>query len=429
MAFATDSMIEAVNPSGPIPAGAVENSFLLQSSGAGVALCISNFALIEKNFGYRAAQDLAKRIDRIMAIEYDCQPGDEFRPGHLCYYLPKITTADTSVSLLTREESIAQAVMAIVVAASCANQGELPIPVLQAAAVLPGESAPFTGSKEGLVALARQKLRSEATLKIVDSIDSAEAIYRSRMRDAALYLSMLLGDHGREYAASITSADGNSELYRSLVIAGVGPDNQIASFDEGYRSVAHLGLARAVDQMRVGRALGDLAGAPLARLGVQISIQSAVLDYWWRDIIAECEADRILAGRLYLEILPLNGASPNVGLLGLCQKMRALGVRIVLDQFGSGGSSLRDILALQPDYVKIEPSFLWRAHSNVDAFLTLRHLIGFAHSIKAPTIISGVDSPQLAALASDAGGVWHTGRQYRFNKASYGMQEMATHYY
>ena len=362
-----------------------------------------------------------------MAIEYNCQPGDEFRPGHLSYYLPKIASVDTSISLLTREESSAQAIMAIIVAASCSNQGELPIPVLQVATVLPGESAPFSGSKDGLVALARQKLRSEATLRIVDSTDAAEAIYRGQMRDAALYLSMLLGEHGKEYAASVTSGDGNAELYRSLVIAGIGADNQIASFDEGYRSVAHLGLARAVDQMRVGRALRDLAGAPLARLGLQISVQSAVLDHWWRDIIADCEADRSLASRLYLEILPLNEVGPNVGLLEFCQKMRALGVRIVLDQFGSGGSSLRDILALQPDYVKIEPSFLWRALSNADAFLTLRHLIGFAHSLKAPTIISGVDSPQLAALALDAGGLWQTGRQYAFNKASYGMKEMATH--
>ena len=427
MAFATKSMIETVNRSGAMPAGTVEHSFLLQPSGAGVALCISNFSLIEKNFGYRAARDLAKRIDRIMAIEYNCQPGDEFRPGHLSYYLPKIVSVDTSISLLTREESSAQAIMAIIVAASCSNQGELPIPVLQVATVLPGESAPFSGSKDGLMALARQKLRSEATLRIVDSTDAAEAIYRGQMRDAALYLSMLLGEHGKEYAASVTSGDGNAELYRSLVIAGIGADNQIASFDEGYRSVAHLGLARAVDQMRVGRALRDLAGAPLARLGLQISIQSAVLDHWWRDIIADCEADSSLASRLYLEILPLNEVGPNVGLLEFCHKMRSLGVRIVLDQFGSGGSSLRDILALQPDYVKIEPSFLWRALSNADAFLTLRHLIGFAHSLKAPTIISGVDSPQLAALALDAGGLWQTGRQYAFNKASYGTKEMATH--
>ena len=422
MAFATNSRIEAVNPSGTLPTGGFEHSFLLAPTGAGVALCISNFSLIEKNFGYRAARDLASRIDRIMAIEYDCQPGDEFRPGYLSYYLPKITLEGGSLSRLTREESCAQAIMAIIVAASCGNKGELPIPVLQVATVLPGESAPFSGSKAGLVALARQKLRSEASLKLVDSTDAAEAIYRSQMRNAALYLSMLLGEHGNEYAASITSGDGNSELYQSLVIAGIGQDNQIASFDEGYRSVAHLGLARAVDQMRVGRALQDLAGAPLARLGVQISIQSAVLDHWWLDITADCEADRSLAGRLYLEIVPLSGVSPNVGLLEFCQKMRSLGVRIVLDQFGSGESSLRDILSLQPDYIKIDPSFLWRAHSNADAFLTLRHLVGFAHSIKAPTIISGVDSPQLAALASDAGGIWHAGRHYAFNKASYAMR-------
>ena len=422
MAFATNSRIEAVNPSGALPGAGFEQGFLLQPTGAGVALCISNFSLIEKNFGYRAARDLASRIDRIMAIEYDCQPGDEFRPGYLSYYLPKIALESTTLSRLTREESSAQAIMAIIVAASCGNKGELPIPVLQVATVLPGELAPFSGSKAGLVALARQKLRSEASLELVDSTDAAEAIYRSQMRNAALYLSMLLGEHGNEYAASITSGDGDSELYQSLVIAGIGPDNQIASFDDGYRSVAHLALARAVDQMRVGRAIQDLAGAPLARLGVQISIQSAVLDHWWRDITADCEADRSLASRLYLEIVPLSGVSPNVGLLEFCQKMRSLGVRIVLDQFGSGESSLRDILSLQPDYMKIDPSFLWRAQSNADAFLTLRHLVGFAHSIKAPTIISGVDSPQLAALASEAGGIWHTGRHYAFNKASYAMR-------
>ena len=85
MAFATNSRIEAVNPSGALPGAGFEQGFLLQPTGAGVALCISNFSLIEKNFGYRAARDLANRIDRIMAIEYDCQPGDEFRPGYLSY--------------------------------------------------------------------------------------------------------------------------------------------------------------------------------------------------------------------------------------------------------------------------------------------------------------------------------------------------------
>ena len=423
--LAPASIKTAARHSTAVRTDAFEHRLVTYPAGIGVALKISNHSLIEKNFGFRAAFDLIGRINRIMAIEYDCQPGSEFEPGHLSYLIPKIESVQIESRNLTREEAIAQAVMAIIVAASCANNSELLIPVVEVVAVIAGESAPLGGNAEVTVALARQKLRSDATLKIVDDNYATEATYRNHMSGAAHFLSTLLDGQGEEYATPICNSDDCAELYRSLFVAGIGADNQICSLDDGYRSVSHIGLARAVDEMRVSRALRFLSGAPLTQIGVPISADSAVLDHWWRNIIAESASDRALASRLYLEILPPSDMKCNSALLEFCREMRSLGIHIVLDQFGAGGSSLRDILALQPDYVKIEPSFLWRAQSNSDAFQTLRHLVGFAHSLKAPAIIMGVDSPQLSATALDVGGKWMSGRQFGFNRASYNIYDSA----
>ena len=430
MPLAQESTNGAADHSWSVQTGAFENHALLQPNTAGVALRptvvgvavrISNFSLIEKNFGNQAANELISRIDRIMAIEYDCQPGDEFQRGHLSYIIPKMAAVQIEYRNMFREEAAAQAITAVVVAASCTISGDLPIPVLQVAAVLPGETAPFASGLEVMLALARQKLCRETEAGFSDESDAAQAIYRRHMLTAADFLSALLDGHGEEYASPICSGDSFVELYKSLFVAGVGTDNQICSLSDGYRSVAHVGLARAVDEMRVSRSLRFLSDQGLARMGVQISADSAVLDHWWRAIVSEIMADKGLASRLYLEILPPTGTGPNPALLDFCREIRALGVHLVLDQFGAGGSSLHDILALQPDYIKIEPSFLWRAQGCDRAFQTLRHLIGFSHSLKAPAIITGVDSPQLAALASDAGGLWLSGRQFGSNRASYSL--------
>ncbi len=76
------------------------------------------------------------------------------------------------------------------------------------------------------------------------------------------------------------------------------------------------------------------------------------------------------------------------------QLLRIAGIRFAIDDFGTGYSSLSQLSRLPVDELKIDRSFMMRAHERRDDATIVRSTIELAHSMGLKVVAEGVENPQ-----------------------------------
>ncbi len=99
----------------------------------------------------------------------------------------------------------------------------------------------------------------------------------------------------------------------------------------------------------------------------------------------------------------IEGHNADRGLTGL----RALGVRLLMDDFGTGWSSLANLLQLDLDAFKIDRGFVSGGHERGADFL--RAILLLSHSIDRPAVAEGVESIEQLEMLLDLGATYGQG--------------------
>ncbi|MBR0874356.1 EAL domain-containing protein [Bradyrhizobium tropiciagri] len=88
--------------------------------------------------------------------------------------------------------------------------------------------------------------------------------------------------------------------------------------------------------------------------------------------------------------------------LSLLRRLKALGVRISMDDFGSGYSSLSYLQAFPFDKIKIDRAFVINLGRNPQSAAIVRAVIDLGHGLEMSIVAEGVETePQLAFLAEE----------------------------
>ncbi len=88
--------------------------------------------------------------------------------------------------------------------------------------------------------------------------------------------------------------------------------------------------------------------------------------------------------------------------LALLRRLKALGVRISMDDFGSGYSSLTYLQAFPFDKIKIDRNFVMHLGQNPQSAAIIRAVIGLGRGLEISIVAEGVETAeQLAFLASE----------------------------
>ena len=95
-------------------------------------------------------------------------------------------------------------------------------------------------------------------------------------------------------------------------------------------------------------------------------------------------------------------------------RLRSLGVRISIDDFGMGYSSLSYLKRLPADALKIDKSFVGGLKENGADMAIVRMMIGLAHTLGMEVIAEGVETREQAALLTDLG--CDFGQGFHFSK-------------
>jgi EAL domain-containing protein (putative c-di-GMP-specific phosphodiesterase class I) len=209
---------------------------------------------------------------------------------------------------------------------------------------------------------------------------------------------------------AIRSADDPSEvLYHECLMRILTPEGVIEPAGDAIEAIERLGLVRALDRFVAEGAIDALRGDRIRRIGINMSAQSLECDIWWARLTKELESDPQLAARLYVEITetaPMTSASHAIELVSV---LRGCGCHIVVDDFGVGHASIRQLLAFKPEVVKIDRFFVHFAKASAQGFAALCHLVGLAESLGSLPVLEGIETADESEIASKAGCSWQQG--------------------
>ena len=157
-------------------------------------------------------------------------------------------------------------------------------------------------------------------------------------------------------------------------------------------------LRRACEQIATWRQ----AGLPAIRIGVNLSpaqLQKPDLARQIQAVLVETGADPACLG---IEVTEGTAMADAAHAASVLREIRALGIEISLDDFGTGFSSLSCLRSLPIDVVKVDRSFVHDVTAATEDVSVTRAIITMAHGLQMQVLAEGVETEgQLSLLAAN----------------------------
>ena len=171
-----------------------------------------------------------------------------------------------------------------------------------------------------------------------------------------------------------------------------------------------LGLIRLVDHRVLELVVAELAAAPQVSLSLNISPDTTMDTDWWASIESLMRAHPSVAERLIVEITETVAIQDIDDLRRFVTRLKDLGSRIAIDDFGAGYTSFRNLRKLAVDIVKIDGAFVQNIASSSDDRAFVQTLIDLARRLKIKTVAEWVQDEAAAAMLRDWGCDYIQGR-------------------
>jgi diguanylate cyclase (GGDEF)-like protein/PAS domain S-box-containing protein len=142
-----------------------------------------------------------------------------------------------------------------------------------------------------------------------------------------------------------------------------------------------------------GKALQDELGMDLT-LSINLSPRQFQQKNLLRVVQNSLAKSGLCSERLQIEITENMLMSNSEDVLDTLQKMRELGVRISIDDFGTGFCSFSYLLQYQVDRLKIDQSFVKKAGSDANAAAVVRTIIAMSHGLNIKVVAEGVETDE-----------------------------------
>jgi EAL domain-containing protein (putative c-di-GMP-specific phosphodiesterase class I)/GGDEF domain-containing protein len=156
-------------------------------------------------------------------------------------------------------------------------------------------------------------------------------------------------------------------------------------------AVEALGLHAAVDAYVIARVLEDLAAHADVHLSCNVSSLSLADAAFRARAEAAIAAAPRQAVRLIIEITETAALPDDAAIVAFLARLRSLGVRLALDDFGAGFTSLRHFTALPLDIVKLDGSLVRAMGENERGAAVLHSVVALASQLGLTTVAEGIE--------------------------------------
>jgi EAL domain-containing protein (putative c-di-GMP-specific phosphodiesterase class I) len=178
--------------------------------------------------------------------------------------------------------------------------------------------------------------------------------------------------------------------------------------DRWFRAASRYGLGGELEQVTLSAALALLPGLPAEQyLAVNVSPAALTDDV----VISLLHASDLR--RIVVEVTEHEAVADYPLARTALDRLRAAGARIAVDDTGAGFASLRHVLLLQPDVIKLDMSITRDVETDKRQRALITAILRFAREVGSEVLAEGVETePQLQVLKEigvPVGQGWHLG--------------------
>ena len=157
-----------------------------------------------------------------------------------------------------------------------------------------------------------------------------------------------------------------------------------------------LGLVRLLDHRVLELAVEEMVGTPDLQASLNVSAASTTDPDWWAGLGSLLRSHSGVAERLTVEITESAAIHDIDETRGFVARVKDLGCRIAIDDFGAGYTSFRNLRKLGVDIVKIDGAFVHDMMRSEDDRAFVRTLIDLSKRLKLVTVAEWVQDEKAA---------------------------------
>jgi diguanylate cyclase (GGDEF)-like protein len=204
------------------------------------------------------------------------------------------------------------------------------------------------------------------------------------------------------YQPIVDSKTGKIDCYECLARMAT-REGEILSAQDWIPVAERLGLIRRIDRRMADIALDVLGQAKDISLALNVSASTATDGGWIRAFLTALNKAPDAASRLTVELTETLALRDIEESSKFISRLREIGCRVAIDDFGAGYTSFKNLQYLDVDMVKIDGSFIQRLQESEDNQLFVRTLIALARNFNVQTVAEWVLNEADAALLRSFG--------------------------
>jgi EAL domain-containing protein (putative c-di-GMP-specific phosphodiesterase class I) len=238
---------------------------------------------------------------------------------------------------------------------------------------------------------------------VTHGADSRVAGMQARVARADQVRRALAEDRFTLYWQPIVELAGGEATQYELLLRMIGEDGAIVPPGAFIEVAERFGLIGELDRWVIRRAIRLLAEREDVRLEVNVSgcsLSDAELPSF---VERELAAAGIDPGRLIFEITETSAIADMEQAREFAARLRRLGCRFALDDFGAGFSSFQYLKHLPLDYLKIDGEFIRGLASSPTDRLVVKAMVDIARGMGMKTIAEFVEDAETVSLLRDLG--------------------------
>ena len=180
-------------------------------------------------------------------------------------------------------------------------------------------------------------------------------------------------------------------------------DGTIASAGEFIPAAESLGLVRLADRRALEIAVAQLYRHRQVKLSINVSGTTAGDQSWLQSFINYVRENREVAERMTVELTETDALQAFEENARFVTRLRDMGCKVAIDDFGAGYTSFRNLHNLRVDLVKIDGDYIKNLSGSPDNQLFVRTLVDLAKNFQLETVAEWVGSEQDAELLENFG--------------------------
>ncbi len=180
-------------------------------------------------------------------------------------------------------------------------------------------------------------------------------------------------------------------------------DGSLIAANEIIPVAERLGLVRLLDFRVLELVVDELIGTPDLKASLNVSPASTTDPDWWSGLGSLLRSHSGAAERLTIEITESAAILDIDETRGFVARVKDLGCRIAIDDFGAGYTSFRNLRQLGVDIVKIDGAFVRDILHSEDDRAFVRSLIELAQRLRLKTVAEWVQDEAAASTLQEWG--------------------------